>query len=90
MEILDDKTKVKPEICYPCQWGYKIIGKDKNKLLSCISEVMGDKEYSHSIGNSSKNGKFHTHNIKCEVKDKEERDKLFQKFSQHKATKMVF
>ena len=28
--ILDDKTQDKPKIDYPCEWGFKIIGRDKD------------------------------------------------------------
>jgi len=87
--VLDDKTQEKPEINYPCRWGYKIIGRDKDALVACINEVMGDKEHTKSSGNVSKGGKFHTYNASCIVDSQEERDKLFKAFSDHEAVKMV-
>jgi putative lipoic acid-binding regulatory protein len=87
--ILDDSCQSKPEINYPCQWGYKIIGRDKEALKICISEIMGDKEHLVSPGNISKTGKFHTYNASCEVESEEERNHLFQAFSVHDAVKMV-
>ncbi len=87
--ILDDKTKQKPEINYPCKWGYKIIGKDKDALLTCINEIMGDKEHVKSPGNISKGGKFHTYNASCVVNSQEEREKLFNSFAEHDAVKIV-
>jgi len=89
VEILDDKCQTKPEITYPCQWGYKIIGRDKEALKVCISGVMGDKEHLVAPGNISKTGKFHTYNISCEVEDEEERNSIFQTFGEHDAVKMV-
>ena len=89
MEILDDKCQTKPEIHYPCQWGYKIIGRDKEALQACIAEVMGEKEHLVSAGNVSKTGKFHTYNASCEVADEEERNRLFKAFGDHDAVKMV-
>lgn len=87
--ILDDKTQEKPHIDYPTQWGYKIIGNDKEALQACIKEVMGKKEYLSSSGNISKNGKFHSYNASCTVESQEERDRLFKSFQDHKDVKMV-
>ena len=89
MEILDDKCQTRPEIDYPCRWGYKIIGRDKEALRVCISEVMGDKEHLLTPGNASKTGKFHAYNASCEVADEEERNRIFKAFETHDAVKMV-
>ena len=87
--ILDDKTQEKPQIDYPTQWGFKLIGKDKEALQACIKEVMGDKEYLCSTGNVSKNGKFHSYNASCSVESQEERDRIFKSFQDHDNVKMV-
>jgi len=87
--ILDDKTVEKPKIEYPTNWGFKIIGRDKEKLKACIKEVMGGKEHLCSIGNASKTGKFHSYNASCIVESQEERDRLFKCFQDHDDVKMV-
>jgi len=87
--ILDDKTQEKPQIDYPTQWGFKLIGKDKDALLACIKEVMGDKEHLCSTGNVSRNGKFHSYNASCSVESQKERDRLFKSFQDHEDVKMV-
>jgi putative lipoic acid-binding regulatory protein len=87
--ILDDKTQNKPKIEYPTNWGFKLIGKDKESLLACIKEVMGDKEHLCSVGNASRTGKFHSYNTSCVVKSQEERDRLFKYFQDHDDVKMV-
>jgi len=87
--ILDDSCQTKPEINYPCQWGYKIIGRDKEALKVCISEIMGEKEHLLTEGNVSKTGKFHAYNTSCEVGDEEERNQIFKAFGEHDAVKMV-
>jgi len=87
--ILDDKTQDKPKIEYPTNWGFKLIGKDKEKLLACIKETMGEKEHLCSLGNASKTGKFHSYNASCTVESKEERDKLFKCFQEHDDVDMV-
>ncbi|MEA3456466.1 MAG: DUF493 domain-containing protein [Campylobacterota bacterium] len=87
--ILDDKTQEKPQIDYPTQWGFKLIGKDKDALQECIEEVVGDREHLSSSGNVSKNGKFHSYNTSCVVESEEERDRIFKSFQDHDDVKMV-
>jgi len=87
--ILDASCKTKPDIDYPTKWGFKIIGKDKDKLLSCIKEVMGEKEHFCSIGNVSKTGKFTTYNASCMVEDEEERNRIFKFFEDNADINMV-
>lgn len=87
--ILDKNTKEKPEIEYPTRWGFKLIGRDKEALLSCIKEAMGEKEHLCSLGNTSRTGKFTTYNASCEVESQEERDRIFKYFQDHKDVEMV-
>ena len=87
--ILDNNTTEKPQIEYPTNWGFKIIGRDKEKLKACIKEVMGDKEHLCSLGNTSRTGKFTTYNASCVVENEEERDRLFKCFQDHDDVEMV-
>jgi putative lipoic acid-binding regulatory protein len=87
--ILDSNSEEKPKIEYPCEWGYKVIGKDKDKLKVCIFEVMGERDYEAKDGNSSSKGTFHTMNARCHVLSEEERDAIFKAFQEHDAVKMV-
>ncbi len=87
--ILDDNCKTKPDIEYPCEWGYKIIGTSKSDLEACISEIMDGRRYSTREGNVSSKGKFVTMNSQCKVTSQEDRDLIFKAFSDHPAVKMV-
>jgi len=87
--ILDEACKTKPDIAYPTNWGYKLIGRDKKKLLSCIKEAMGKKEHLCSLGNVSKTGKFTTYNASCTVETEEERNRIFKYFEEHDDVEMV-
>ncbi len=78
--ILDDKTQDRPKITYPTNWGFKIIGRDRDKLLRCIKEAMREKEHLCSLGNVSKTGKFQTYNTSCIVDSEEERNRIFKYF----------
>jgi putative lipoic acid-binding regulatory protein len=77
MQILDNQMDQKPEINYPTQWGFKIIGRDKAKSHQC------------HLGNSSSKGNFHTYNASCVVDTEAERDRIFGAFESHDDVKMV-
>ena len=87
--ILDDNCQTKPDIEYPCEWGYKIIGTNKSDLEACISEIMQGRRHSIKEGNRSSKGKFVSMNTECKVKSQEDRDFIFKSFSEHSAVKMV-
>jgi len=86
---LEDSTPKRPNIEYPTNWGFKLIGKDKDKLLACIKEAMGDKEHLCSLGNTSRTGKFHSYNASCSVETEDERNRIFKYFSDHSDVDMV-
>ena len=87
--ILDGNSCEKPEIEYPCEWGYKIIGTDKSALQAVIFDVVGERAYKTKNGNTSSKGKFHSLNMTCRVESQEDRDKIFKAFSDHSDVKMV-
>ena len=87
--FLDGNSCEKPQIDYPCEWGYKIIGTDKVKLEAVVFEVMGVRDYKIKEGNSSSKGKFHSINSRCQVASQEDRDSIFKAFQEHPDVKMV-
>ena len=87
--FLDDNSCEKPNIEYPCEWGYKIIGTDDTKLEAVICEVMGSRKHKNKGRNSSSKGKFHALSTVCQVESQVERDALFKAFQEHKDVKMV-
>ena len=87
--ILDGNTCAKPDIEYPCEWGYKIIGTNKAALEACIFDIVGKRAYKTKGGNTSSKGKFHSLNMTCKVESQKDRDEVFKAFSDHKDVKMV-
>ena len=87
--ILNGNIQEKPKIYYPCEWRYKLIGQDRDKLEACVFDIMAQKEYTSSIGNISRNGKFVSVNVSCSVDSEEERNALFKAFQDHIDVKMV-
>ncbi len=89
MMTLDGQTKERPDIEYPTKWGFKLIGRDKEALLACIKEAMGEKDHHCALGNRSKTGKFHSCNASCVVDTEEERNRIFKYFEDHDDVDMV-
>ena len=90
--VLDSATKTRPDIEYPTKWGFKLIGRDKVALETCIKEIMkieGEKEHICALGNVSKTGKFHSYNASCTVDTEEERNRIFKYFEDHDDVEMV-
>ncbi len=81
--ILDKDTQEKPEINYPVKWGFKVMGKEREKIEAAIKEVMGEKSHICKFSKASKNGKFSSYNAECTVDSKEERDALYKAFGDH-------
>jgi putative lipoic acid-binding regulatory protein len=87
--FLNEKSNKKPIINYPCEWGYKIIGNDKDKLEAVVLEVMGNRSHKQKGGNRSSKGKFYSLSTSCQVESQEDRDRLFKAFQEHQEIKMV-
>ena len=74
MKILDNATPEKPDISYPTSWNYKLIGRDLDKLVTCVKEGMQEldnKKHTCTQGNISRTGKFHSYNTSCTVASEE-------------------
>ena len=87
--ILNDRCDERPEINYPCEWGYKIIGASENLLEACVFEIIGSRNYKTGKGRSSSKGKFYALTVTCEVATEEDRNAIFKSFQDHDAVKMV-
>lgn len=82
-------TDQKPEINYPCQWQYKLIGPQSEGLKQAVSEIIN--EYPHSLtpSKSSSSGKYVSYNLEVFVASQEVRDYYFKKLRSHSAIKIV-
>jgi len=87
----------KPNIEYPCQWGYKVIGSDEETvhqaIRDCLSECLEveDNERSLEIGSSriSGGGKYVSVGLTVEVLSEDERNIIFQALANRPEIKMV-
>jgi putative lipoic acid-binding regulatory protein len=86
--ILDSNNR--PEITYPCEWSYKIIGNNIDKILEAIENAVSGLKYDVTPSNISKNGNYYSLNLKLTVPNEVIRDLIYQKLDSSESIKIVF
>ena len=86
--ILDSDSK-KPIINYPCDWQYKVIGTDVDKMIKAIEIIADGMEYKISSSNVSAKGNYFSINLKVFVTSEVIRDLIFEKLKANECVKMV-
>ena len=79
----------KPSIKYPCEWNYKVIGSDIDKVLLAIQDAASSLNYKVSTSNISKNGKYVSLNFSLEVPNEVVRNLIFEKLGKNPDIKFV-
>ncbi|MDR3667351.1 MAG: DUF493 domain-containing protein [Ignavibacteriaceae bacterium] len=86
--ILDSSKK--PEITYPCEWSYKIIGNNIEKMLEAIDMAVSGLKYDVTPSNISKKGNYYSLNLTLTVPNEVVRDLIYQKLDSHESVKIIF
>ena len=79
----------KPDISYPCPWGYKVIGSDAERLRSAIAEVIQERPHTVTPSNRSLTGKYHCLDVEIVVTSEECRLEIYESLRKHPAVKVV-
>lgn len=79
----------KPDIDYPCPWGYKVIGSDVERLRSAIAEVIQERPHTVTPSNRSLTGKYHCLDVEIIVPSEECRLEIYESLRKHPAVKVV-
>jgi hypothetical protein len=87
MNLDSDK---RPEIIYPCQWSYKIIGNNIDKMIEAIESAVSGLNYDVTPSNISKKGNYYSLNLTLTVPNKVVRDLIYQKLDSSDSVKIVF
>ena len=86
--ILDENSP-RPEISYPCEGAFKIIGTDVNLILTAIEEAAFGMKYDITPSNISKKGNYFSLNLKIEVPNEVVRNIIYEKLEKQPGIKMV-
>jgi putative lipoic acid-binding regulatory protein len=79
----------KPDIVYPCPWGYKVIGPDADRLRSAIAEVIQELPHTITPSHSSLTGKYLCLDVEIVVSSEECRLEIYESLRRHPAIKVV-
>ena len=86
--ILDSSDK-KPNIEYPCDWHYKVIGTDVDEMIKVIDQIAEGMDYKISSSNISSKGNYFSINLTVFVISEVIRDIIFAKLKENEFVKMV-
>ena len=92
-----DRQNDKPQISYPCQWGFKIIGTDEEAvreavkacLAGCFNRDSGDRPYQLEFSRASGKGKYVSLTLTLEVRHEQERNNLFRALTDRPEIRLV-
>lgn len=87
--MIDDMSRCKPQIDYPCAWVYKVIGRDREALRTGIAEVMTGTVHRVSPSHASRGGHYHCFNVELTVETEQSRLELYERLRSHAAVIMV-
>lgn len=79
----------KPEINYPCEWHYRIIGTIEESMRKAAESVSIGKKYNLVASNQSSGGKYFSLQLSVLVENEEERLAIFEKLKANPEIKMV-
>jgi putative lipoic acid-binding regulatory protein len=79
----------KPEITYPCQWQYRIIGEDRAAMRAAITSLVDVAACVITDGNASSGGRYISLGLEITVNDETERMRLYQLLAGHPAIRVV-
>jgi hypothetical protein len=86
--LLNSNNK-KPNIEYPCNWDYKVIGTDVDEMIKAIEQVVIGMEYKISSSNVSSKGNYFSLGLQVYVTSEVIRDIIFAKLRDNEFVKMV-
>ena len=86
--IIDPNSK-RPEIQYPTNWQYKVIGTNLDKMISEIEEAAGNLKYEITPSNISKNSKYYSVNFSVVVTSEAVRDMIYEKLNSNEHIKVI-
>jgi putative lipoic acid-binding regulatory protein len=79
----------KPEIVYPCQWEYAVMGLDEEDLLLCAGEILRGRPHKVSFSRQSPGKKYTAMHIDVRVESEQDRNEIFEAFKTHAKVKFV-
>ena len=87
--MIIDSNSDRPEIQYPTNWQYKVIGTNLDEMISAVEKAAGNLEYKITPSNISKNSKYFSVNFSVVVTSEAVRDMIYGKLTSNEHIKIV-
>lgn len=81
--------KTRPQIDYPCEWQYKLIGESARRVRLAVQEMLAQRNYRITKSHTSSRGTYESINVFVIVKSEQERNLLFRTFKAHPDIRIV-
>ena len=86
---MEEKSGCKPEIHYPCQWQYRVVGEDRAAMHQAITTWISASAYTICDANVSSGGRYLSLSLEVTVNDDTERLSIYQLLAGDPAIRMV-
>ena len=86
---MEEKSRCAPEINYPCQWQYRIIGEDRTAMYQAVASSVEPSIYTLTEANVSSSGRYLSLSLELIVQNDAERLRFYQLLAEHPAIRMV-
>ena len=86
--IIHSKSN-RPEIEYPTNWRYKVIGRSLDEMIAAVEEAAGKLKYEITPSNISENSRYYSVNFSVVVTSEAVRDMIYEKLNSNEHIKVV-
>lgn len=86
---MSDFCHRKPQIDYPCEWEYRLIGESRRLMQTAARDVVGEHEHSLAASHDSRTGRYCSLQLVVTVPDEETRVSIFHSLREHDDILMV-
>jgi putative lipoic acid-binding regulatory protein len=77
------------QLQYPCQWLYKVVGADREKLNQALLDTVSNDSCRITYSSSSRTGRYHCLNLEVTVQNEDERNSIYQTLKAHPLVKII-
>lgn len=79
----------RPEIEYPAEWTYTLIGVSEGLVRDAVLEILGERQHELSPSHTSSKGTYHSMSLVVEVRSEADRLGLFDSLRNHPHLRFV-
>ena len=79
----------KPQIDYPCEWQYKIIGESATIITELVADNVYEKNYILTRSNVSSSGRYISMSLELTVSSEKRRLELYRVLAEEPSVKVV-